>query len=197
MPNQLASDNFHRADANPLSGSWTSVGTLNPLQIASNQAEAGGQDAGRIGCSVSTAASWPNDQYSEITLGTFATNGHYVGPCCRMDSSGNGYAVACTPGSNSSVLQKYSAGGGATLGSGFTLNPGDLVRLTASGTTITVTVNGTVVVTVTDATYASGSAGVSCYCADTSFSLVSISLWGAGNLLPAAAASEPVVCIMQ
>jgi hypothetical protein len=180
---QLASDNFTRADSNPISGSWTSTGAISQMQIVSNQAECGTTDVSHINASVSTAVSWPNDGYSEITIATFTSATHSVNPLYRV-ASANGYSIVCSPGANASQIQRFVAGqGAASIGSNFTVVSGNVVRLTCSGTTISAQVNGSTVASGTDSNYASGSAGIGGYSPDASFNLDTISLWAGGNLL--------------
>lgn len=68
----LASDNFNRANENPLgNGVWTTVGGT-PLQIVSNVAES---SSNIIGSSAYTGISWPNNQWASINVVTLNANG--------------------------------------------------------------------------------------------------------------------------
>src|SRR6267378_2171330 len=70
---RLASDSFQRANENPLSngGTWTTLPTFSALQLIGNVVEA---SALSVGCGAyRNNILWPNDQSSEITLGTGGT----------------------------------------------------------------------------------------------------------------------------
>lgn len=166
---QLVSDIFHRADSGTLGSPWTFLNSADAglvFGIVSNQAQPETQDATHIGGDFYTGVIWPNDQYSEVVVGTLSNiAGVYIGPIVRAQGgvgTGNGdcygFAFAAT---GTAFLQKYTNSIGVTLASGsFSFVSGDVVRLTVVGTTLTVTKNGVSILTASDATYASGSAGI-------------------------------------
>jgi hypothetical protein len=68
---QLASDNFQRADENPLSqgGNWSASSFTSffvPSQVLSNLAAS--TSNAHPSCSLYTGVVFPNDQYAEITV---------------------------------------------------------------------------------------------------------------------------------
>lgn len=191
---QTESDNFHRADASPLSGSWATIGTTD-WQIVGNVAEQANL-AGLISGEKNTAMTWPDDQYSEITVGTLTGGAVFVGAGVRMNPTGNFYGFVGIAGTNTAYIQRYSGGGGTTLTSTtVTINPGDVMRLEIRGTTLTAYLNGTVVMTTTDATYATGNPGIAGF-NNTAVADGTITLW-AGGIWSTPSAQMPVVCIMQ
>jgi hypothetical protein len=99
--NPLASDNFVRADQNPLSGNWSpALGITASAQIVSNMVEVSSGPA-NTATDYYNAVSWPNDQYSEIVA--------------RADSAGStGNMMAAVRMSTTENTMYY---GGATNGS--------------------------------------------------------------------------------
>src|ERR1035437_3818502 len=183
----LASDNFTRANANPISGSWTTVPGAAPWQILSNMAE--GTAAFGFNASISTAVTWPNDQYSEVTVGqnTYA----YAGPAVRFNpASDDGYLLFYQAGSNSLIIQKIVAGGGTTLATSVStpaVAPGDVVRLVVVGNQLSAYYNGTLIIPpFTDTTYGAGSPGIAAYLVGNTYE-ERISNWVGGS-----AAQAPV-----
>ena len=84
----LASDNFNRANANPIGGNWTQLSTaagFQPAQIVSNQVE--GTIAGDNSDSWYNAVPWPNDQWAKITVEA-CTASSYVGVSLRQNEGG-------------------------------------------------------------------------------------------------------------
>ena len=155
---QLASDSFNRADANPLDGSWTNgPGALVNMKLASNAVTAatGSTDSGAF----STHVLWPDDQYSEITVGSAGTGDG--GPMTRVDANGNGYMANANGGSitlflitgNGTNFGNLTSAAGSVTGT-------DVFRLESEGTTHRIKKNGSTVLTHTDATFGSGSAGM-------------------------------------
>lgn len=155
---QLASDNFNRANANPLDGSWTNgPGALVDMRIVSNAATAA--TASTDAAAFSTAATWPNDQYSEVTIGAAGTGDG--GPMVRMDANGNGYMA----NANGGTITLFSISGNGTnfgnlTGTSGSVTGGDVFRIEAEGTTIRIKKNGATVLTHTDATWTAGAPGI-------------------------------------
>lgn len=152
----LAQDNFNRADVNPLDGSWATTTGLAALKIVSNAVAAatGATDS----AARNTAITWPNDQYTEITLSTTGTNDG--GPCARLASGA--YTVYFTNSFDGSThMSKVIAGVGTEIGLyavSWTTN--DVLRIDAQGTTIRALKNGAVLGSATDSAITSGSPGI-------------------------------------
>lgn len=138
---------------------------------------------------VQTGDSWPNDQYSEVTIltQTPTAGGNVFGPICRCSNSADtSYQVNCSGqlgSANAGVISLLSvaSGTGTQIGtaSNLTFNVGDVLRLTCTGTTIAVTQNGTSRVSVTDSTVTAGFPGMSLKNA-TNIADGQLSLWAAG-----------------
>ena len=179
---QRASDNFTRGGYPVNLGSgdgWTTISGFNALSIASAntlQVSVINTNCGALW----TGLTWANDQYSEITLGVVppatADSSVYV----RSDAGGqNCYRLDIHAG----IFSLYAFNSGTPTKikeiTGQTVNSGDTFRLTAIGTTLIVTHNDTTVMFISDATVASGSAGVYMY-NQLSTSTSSIASWRGG-----------------
>lgn len=181
---QLASDTFHRADANPISGNWIAIGSYAEPQIASFLAESSIVTGNRAIAAYSDGVIvWPNDQYSEVTLATLSNDG-YMGPSVRCLIDGYGIFLQGPLGAaNSCYLQDL--GGGTTFAI-FTLTPqlGDVIRLGVVGNVLTLSQNGTSIGTYTDTsnTFTSGAAGIG-FLAQVDVTHQQISAWTGGNFL--------------
>lgn len=181
MPTQLASDNFQRADANPISGNWTNVD--NAIQIVSHLAEATVISAYNIGYYNDVV--WPNDQYSEITIGATDASFDYVMPAVRVDNSvATAYFALAELNTGNIFIQELTNGTVNTLAgptsSGAAFQIGDVIRLTVQGTTLTATKNGATILSVSDSSILSGNAGIGFFTA--TLASAAISLWAGGNL---------------
>lgn len=179
---QLAFDKFQRADANPIGGNWTTLSNTGDIQLASQQAQA---SLLASECEAFyNAAVWPNDQYSEITLGV--TTSQYIHVGVRYGGAGNGYIllVECTSGNV--YIQKLAGGSGSTLigpvSSGLPFSSGEIVRLTVQGTLLSATRNGIPATSVTDSDIASGSAGFGFFVFGA-IAGATVASWSGGNLL--------------
>ena len=123
---------------------------------------------------------YANNQYCQFVLRA----GSYPGCGVRMSGTGGsaqGYNILTSTTANSSRIQEVTAGVEATIGPGGNgeVSPaiGDLVRFEAEGTTLRYYINGILQVSVTDASIASGRAGIVIY--STTSRLDS---WQAGDL---------------
>jgi hypothetical protein len=186
---QLASDNFQRADANPIGGNWTTGGgASNPQQLASHLVEATVNNATYC-MSFWNPIVWPNDQYSEVTLFNLGGPGtNYIGAAVRMSSSAQTvYMGLVESGTQNLYIQKNVAGVVSNPAGPLatTVNVGDVFRLSAVGTLVTFYQNGVQMLQATDASIASGSAGMMHFNAATgTFTSSQISAWAGGNTLP-------------
>lgn len=155
----LATDNFTRADG-AIGANWTENAVAGGnFVIASNQAAC---TAGDLCIQIYTATAAPNDGYCEVTIGSIVegSSDNGVGPVYRASSAA--LTMYLVQGNiDETRLYKVVAGGFAQLGSdGPSVATGDILRLTCNGTSLTVTKNGTSIITATDAAIASGGAGM-------------------------------------
>ncbi len=152
-----ASDNFNRADQNPIAGNWTNV-TSDAMALASNVVWPGA--GSNYAVAYWNADTFGNDQLSQATLGGASISSTYGGPACRIQS---GALTAYFFGDILGVYQLiYIAAGSSTVlatGSG-TPTAGDVLKLEMSGTGLTGKVNGVSNATATDSALASGQAGL-------------------------------------
>lgn len=161
----LASDNFNRADENPLGNSvWATQSGQTPWQVASNVATPTDL-SGTDDVSLYTGIAWPNDQYSEaqLTVNSTTGGGQGVGLAVRGAAGAiTGYSlIADHAASNNVALFKHNAGTPTTL---ITITQawtdGATWRLEVQGTTLRGFLNGVQVITATDGVVTSGSPGV-------------------------------------
>jgi len=132
------------------------------------------------------AAYWAGDtfddnQYAQCKVSLLATSdGTGVGVRMTGTSAANFNAYWFQYKASAGTLEKISNGTNSTLGAAFSApSLNSTVKLTVSGTTLEVFYDGVSQGTRTDASFASGSAGVITYSNDTSASLDD---WAAGNL---------------
>jgi len=154
---QLAQDAFSAGNwISPANGGFFngfifSAGSAKPQSVGTSAA-------------ANNQVTWPNDQYSEITMAALPAAGTSIGPAVRFNGSGNGYAaLALGPFGNSVLIQlgTYLSGGFSSLISGnFALNSGDLLRLEVQGQVLTVKINGVPVLSISDSSYSSGPPGI-------------------------------------
>lgn len=192
FPGQIASDNFTRANENPLSdgGNWTSGFLPGTVQVLSNVC------VPSVNNNVQSAMIWtgnqfPSDQYSEITISALTGAANFVGTMCRCSKDTASGALNSVlayvqgPLGASAVLELYQFTGstGTMLTSiTTTINVGDVVRLTVTGNSATASVNGSVKLTASGTiTVAVGNPGIWGVVTDTSsVSGSAVSLWAAG-----------------
>jgi len=169
---QIASDNFIRANENPLSGGgkWLTSPTGQPLKIVSDLVES--NQGADVFCfqPYSGGLTWPNDQYSEITVTACANVNDFVGPLIRTSTSPGlrtFYVATLQGGLGSSVSLFIQYGDGSNIHTlvgplSVVLNSGDRLRLGAVGTTISAYINGTLVPgsIISDSHIASGLPGI-------------------------------------
>ncbi len=170
-----ASDTFTRADG-ALGANWTGVATgTGNLGIVSFDAV---RTDGPYGISFWNADVFSNDHYSEIIV----TADNYPAPAVRLSAGGggNGYMAILNSISSKVAFFKLVAGEFILINDLEYEIPatGPVARLTVSGTTLTLSVNGTDVQSVTDAAVASGSAGM------VIESDGAIGAWSGDNLAP-------------
>ena len=156
-------------NANPLPVSqWTQYAAAYPagLQVLSGVCLAQYYGAGaETGAVLYTSTPFPSNQLSTITVGTCSgALGGALFPLVRGGSEGCYIASVNGPLGASTVIQIYSVpttGSPVALGSLWTglVNYADQVTLSANDNTLTVLLNGQVILTVTDTTYLAGQPG--------------------------------------
>ena len=155
----LASDNFTRANENPLANPpWSlDIHGDTGLQVIGNVCEA---IATSLFCSeLYTGTAVPADQYSQFTLATTLTSGSVL---CGVRTTDNGQSTTNMPGytlfvSSAGFWQISDRAGSGTLATGsLTASAGDTFVLAAIGTTLYAFQNGVQLGSVTNASYASG-----------------------------------------
>jgi hypothetical protein len=162
--NTIFSDSFQRANENPLNPTnWTTLTGYHDLQIVSNQCI---PTFNSIVNGALCTTSLPNDQWAEFKISTLPSNQGSTGAFVRTNLAGTaGYLLSVTgpAGVASATITLQSLGaGGMVLGNfaNANVNIGDVFRLVAQGSTISVLQNGSQVIVTTDSTFASGSAGL-------------------------------------
>src|SRR5262245_56045692 len=131
---QLASDNFTRANSTGLGSNWTAVTGQGTFDISSNKAVC--HDVTLDSAEFYNAISWPNDQYSEVTVAAIPTTGTDlagIGCVVRASASANTfYRCFATGTSGHFYLKKIVAGTGTLLSSvAGSVVTGDKIRLVA------------------------------------------------------------------
>ena len=178
---QLASDNFTRANG-ALGANWGSLTGVGAPDIESNQARMPASTG--FGGALTEVGTWTSitGQYSEITVGSVvcSVTDEGVGAIIRAPFSGNLNGYISQSNAVETRLYKVVNGTFTQLGSnGPAVTTGDVIRITGSGTTISVAKNGTTIISVTDSSVASGTPGI--WTTDAG-GRGSISLWAAGDL---------------
>lgn len=161
-----ATDNFNRADQNPIAGNWTQVSSLSGFgqaQLSGNQVIA--NVAGTRASYWWNAQSWNADQWASIKVTTCLANSN-LGVSLRNSTSGAATCYMClflgTAGSAGTIrIQKFVTGTFTSLFSAtnFTVNLGDIITGSVIGTQLSMYVNGNLWLTGTDGSIASGAAG--------------------------------------
>jgi hypothetical protein len=169
------SDSFERADGVNLGASWIEQEDVSGFCTGSLQIYNGA--AWTVRCHGSFAywnATFPSDQTSKLIYGgsSFAnSNRDHGGPAVRINTAGTWnnasmYMAEYDRLQNKVRLWKYVSqslnGAGTQLGSDVaaSLTAGDALEIRASGTTITVLKNAATLISVTDSSLSSGSAGM-------------------------------------
>ena len=149
-------DNFDRTDANPIGGNWSVPTGGAALKILSNVVT-GTVDETTDNLSYWNADTFANDQYSQAVI-----TGDNVGVAVRMATGAlTYYAFIHTTGDQFEV-HEVTTGTWAKLGDTYaeTYTPGDTIKLTISGSTLTPYLNGSALATRSDSSISSGSAGI-------------------------------------
>lgn len=142
------SDNFTRADANPISnpsssgGTWGTAFGFSAIKILSNKGS--GSVSGGFSASMVSAPTFTDQHSASITLGQAVGADTYMGPCVRYQNGATTYYMLSTRANSTDLMIfKVVAGSGTQIGStitGLSLTTGSVLKLDVSGTS-TVTVN--------------------------------------------------------
>ena len=159
-----ASDNFQQADGS-LSSNWTATAD-GGLTISGGQAV--GQAVNGNSGDMWTGSTFTSDQYSQVTLtSTQLTGTQWIGPMVRAQGTGGKSAYVgiyfWNNGSPQLLLFLRSNGNWSQLGTAFSISAlpaGAVVGLSATGSTISLTLNGTTEITSTDTTLTGGAPGL-------------------------------------
>jgi hypothetical protein len=187
-------DNFNRADqAINASSNWL----LSPLMSGSGPNISGNQlvGVGSLRCAYwnPTVSTFANDQFAQATC---VTNTGLCGLALRQDAGSNGYLAWAAGGTDTSYIFRIDAGSFTVIGSVPGTVPavaGRIARFEIAGSTLTLKINGTTVLTATDATYTSGQPGILPYESTTvmdDWSAGPATLTGAQSLLPGLVARD-------
>lgn len=154
-----ATDNFNRADVNPIGGNWTTITGQTAQQIVSYAVKGTSGTSG----SYWNADTPNNDQYAQIKV--WFTSGDYgAGPVVRCSISADTFYTLIVTDRTTAQIFKVVGGSWTLLGgSSITIsyfNNGDLIRLEISGTTLTPIIAGTTYATRTDSAITSGMVGM-------------------------------------
>jgi hypothetical protein len=157
------------------SAQWSyAVGTTGDLEIQSNSLSIKDTATEAQVCA-KRAGSFPNDHYAQVAIAAFDTtagSNQYGGPAVRIGTGANfyGFEVEMASGAGT-YLFKMVAGVETELGTGglASLSTTDVIKLDATGTTITPTINGSGTNTPgaqTDSTFVDGSPGIVAFTRD-------------------------------
>lgn len=185
----IRQDTFTRANSGTLGSNWTVLSDATDTQtlgITSNSARP--QVTGGRAASFWNASNFQPDQYSQVIANGSATttNTHLDIVAVRMSAGGNyyGFQWNLNASSNNVTLFKVVSGTFTALGSPTTLTPalGSLMRLEVIGTKLFAYMNGTLVLTATDAALSSGAPGISGFMTASSPTAFMTS-WEGGSLV--------------
>jgi hypothetical protein len=196
----VGSDNFQRANANPIGGNWTqesSIGSFSANQLVSNTMQ-GTSLVNTNSISYWNAGSFNNDQWSKVTVSAIANSSCSVWACLRLSTTGAqtfyriGWSGAAAGSSGSMFIQKDVAGSFTSLLqiSTITVSIGDTIMGVVVGNVIYIYLNDNLVYSFSDSSLTSGPAGAET-APNTAIANASISAWSGGNL-QAAPSPSPV-----
>ena len=177
----LATDNFTRANANPIGGNWSSLTASIVAQLLNNQATVA--TAATSGDSYWNALTWANDQWAQSTGAACILSD--VGICMRMNTSGvaTEYRLqwGTNFGSSGSYLIKSVVSGVATTLATITItaNIGDTFLGVVNGTSVYAYWNGFLLGMAVDSAVTSGKAGFEIF--GTTVADVALSAWSGGS----------------
>lgn len=182
----LATDDFNRANENPLSGGgvWTTQTGEAAMAVVNNTC----QRSSNTDCaSRYSGVTAPADQYAQatmtVTAGNFNDNRDGPALLVRMQSSTQEYYRGVMTDTSGGSIVKRVAGVVTTLGTTTTnLINGATIRLEAQGTTLRLFQNGAQLISVTDAALSSGQFGIG-YSSEDSTDNASLDNWEGGDFV--------------
>ena len=146
-------DSFNRADGSAVSADWTQLAGASAPQIVGNALQLGAVEAEII----QHAADLGTNHYAEVqALGASGATGGYRGVAVLVRISGPGDWYMLRLAGTAWLLEKSVAGTITQLATGAAGAVPQTIRLSVTGSTLTASVAGTVVATVTDTTHATG-----------------------------------------
>ena len=153
-----ATDDFNRAS---IGTDWTTLTNQSTLTINSSTLVAG-SSSGRNGMYYN-ATTFTDDQSSQITITTNHDNN--CGPAVRMSASAEtAYVAVMSIAASTVTLRKLSAGTFSDITSvSETCANGDTLKISVSGTTLTVDHNGSQIISTTDSDISTGQPGIFIY----------------------------------
>lgn len=160
------------------SASWTN--NYAAFAIFTNSLRPNGGDATTDACAHWNADAFANDQYAQAVWAASAVN--YMGVSVRVHAAAATFYDLIVSTGDQYYLAKYIAGTGTNLGTAnsTTLAVNDVIRIEASGTSITGKEDAVIMIgPITDASIASGYAGV---CGSGSGTGTRIDTWEGGNI---------------
>jgi hypothetical protein len=180
------SDNFQRANENPLQAPWKWFGGY--FQLFNNLIQPQFGASNGYGGAYMYEGPIATDQFSQITVKTVNASS-FVGAAVRYTHFGSGTAWyefhtgGPLGGQGYVYLEKYnSISGGSYLKYALaTVNSGDVLKLTAIGNVLTCYINGVQIMQATDSDYTSGWFGASAYAGSLATD-AQISAWSGGSL---------------
>lgn len=159
-----ASDNFNRADEDPLAGNWTDPAALGDSTFILTSQHLIGRGGANFQLQYWNADVFNSNQKSQVTIsgGSNLTNtGTYAAAAVRVQASGQScYFFGIRAGAYQ--LMRVDSGIPVALTGGLVDTPtaGDIVRIEITGAAIDAFLNNVLRFSATDATYTGGSAGL-------------------------------------
>lgn len=164
--NVLGSDNFTRADSNPIDGSWESFTSwytfTQPLQIISNLALLSAVGSTN---SMFNGFVWPTNQWAAVTVASMQTGvaSPGVGVWLRATDGVGGYIALFSEAPNLFSIYSFVPPNTftalASVAGPSVMNPGDVVMGQVQGQRVSLLYNGAEQVSVDDPTFAGGMGG--------------------------------------
>lgn len=142
-------------------------------------------------CALSTATTWPNDQYGQITLTNLTTDSAKAGAVTVRHQTGSSQYYICivygplgTSSASWEIAKKTNASGYQVIKSAtnVTINAGDVLRCEVVSDTITMKINGTTIDSgAGGSAFASGSVGLFIH-SSTSVAAAQLDNWSGGSI---------------
>jgi hypothetical protein len=155
----LATDNFNRANEAPIGSPWATTSLGAGISLVSNAVIAATPSTNHLS-RYDGGISWPADHYSQAVITNVGTN--TGGPAVRVQANGDNYQIVNDSGTIR--LFRVISGGFVSLeDTAVTVANGDVIRVVASGTTISILKNGVTAASQTDANISGGMPGIYLY----------------------------------